>query len=293
MRLATRSSAQARTQAQAVADELTAAHPGLEVELVMVDTTGDRRPDVPLHQMGGQGVFVKEVQAAVLEGRADLAVHSAKDLPSVTAHGLVIGAYCRRRNPFDALVGRSLADLSSGDLVATGSVRRRAQLGRLVPGLRFAELRGNIGTRLTKVPDGGAIVMAMAALEVLGLLDDVRRQPGLHPVTLEQMVPMVGQGCVAVEHRHDDHQTAGYVAAIDHAATRAAVTVERAFLAELGGGCSLPVAAHLDAGVLHTFLADEAGVRCAVDATDVAGLEVEHACERARQVARQSRDRVW
>jgi hydroxymethylbilane synthase len=288
MRLATRSSAQARTQAQAVADALMRAHPGLDVQLVFVDTTGDRRLDVPLHQIGGQGVFVKEVQAAVLEGRADLAVHSAKDLTSTPTPGLDLAALCERRTATDALVGRSLTALGAGDVVATGSVRRRAQLRRLVPGVTFAELRGNIATRLAKVPAGGAIVMAVAALEVLDLVAEVTQHPGLHPVTVEQMIPMVGQGCVAVECRSDDTATADLLTAVDHAPTRHAVTIERAFLAELGGGCSLPVAAHVADGVLHTFVADDTGTRWAVDAVDVSADDLGRACERARHAARQA-----
>ena len=159
VRIATRGSAQARTQATAVADLLRAHHRGLNVELVFVDTTGDQRQDVPLHTIGGQGVFVKEVQAAVLAGRADIAVHSAKDLPSTPADGLVIAAFGERRDPRDVLVGRSLADLGQGATVATGSVRRRSQLMAIRPDLHFVELRGNIPTRLEKIPVDGSIVM--------------------------------------------------------------------------------------------------------------------------------------
>jgi hydroxymethylbilane synthase len=261
LRIATRGSAQARTQAQSVADALTAAHPGLVVELVFVDTTGDQRQDVPLHTIGGQGVFVKEVQRAVLDGRADLAAHSAKDLPSTEAEGLTIAAFCARRSAADALVGASLDQLAPGATVATGSVRRRAQLAAVRPDLVFAELRGNIQTRLSKVPDGGAIVMAVAALEILGLTDLIADR--LDP---SAFVPAVGQGCVAVECATDDARTAGLLAAVDHAATRRAVEAERAFLARLGSGCSLPVGAHAvahaDGGLeLHAFLADPAAGR--------------------------------
>src|SRR5262249_29951307 len=132
-------------------------------------TTGDRRRDVPIHAMGGTGVFVREVQTAVLDGRADLAVHSAKDLPAETPAGLVIAAVPGRADPRDALVGASLAELRAGSVVATGSVRRRVQLAAAVPGLQFAELRGNIETRLAKTPDFDAIVVAFAALERLDL----------------------------------------------------------------------------------------------------------------------------
>jgi hydroxymethylbilane synthase len=253
VRIATRGSLQARTQAEVVARALEAAQPGLEAELVFVDTTGDRRQDVPLHTIGGQGVFVKEVQRAVADGRADLAVHSAKDLPSESAPGLRIAAFCARRSAGDALVGRALADLGDGATIATGSVRRRAQLTAVRPDLRFAELRGNIQTRLGKIPDEGAIVMAIAALEVLGLTHLVADE--LDPAVF---VPAVGQGCVAVECSESDDLTAELLDAIDDPATRAAVEAERAFLATLGSGCSLPVGAHVVGDRLHAFLADPA-----------------------------------
>lgn len=297
MRLATRSSPQAHTQARAVADHLMAAHPGLAVELVFVDTTGDRRLDVPLHQMGGQGVFVKEVQAAVLDGRADAAVHSAKDLPSAATPGLDIGAFCMRRDPRDALIGRALESLDDTSVVATGSVRRRAQLRRLRPDITFAELRGNIGTRLGRTPPEGAIVMAMAALEVLGITEMVDSERGVHPVGIESMVPMIGQGCVAVEHRTTDDRTATLIAAVDHRPTRVAVTVERAFLAELGSGCSLPVAAHVHNATLHYFLADDTARRWVNDTVDLSQElrvdDIDGACGRARDAARAARAQVW
>lgn len=251
LRIATRSSPQASTQAAAVAEQL--GRGGLDAELVFVDTFGDRTQatGVPLHEIGGQGVFVKEVQRAVLDGRADVAVHSAKDLPSETAEGLVIAAFSERRDPRDVLVGSTLDDLAPGATVATGSVRRRAQLTRVRPDLRFEELRGNIGTRLEKVPDGGGIVMALAALEILGLTDRVAER-----LAVDEFVPAVGQGCVAVECRADDDATRRALALIDHAPSRRAVEIERAFLAELGSGCSLPVAGHVDGHVLRVFLAD-------------------------------------
>ena len=178
-------------------------------------------------------------------------MHSAKDLPTTPTPGLVIGAFTERRSPADALVGRSLVDLPSGATIATGSVRRRAQLGRARPDLEFLELRGNITTRLGRVPDGGAIVMAVAALEVLELTD--RIADVLDPA---EFVPAVGQGCVAVECRADDPEFGDALADVDDATTRHEVTVERAFLAELGSGCSLPIGAHVDNGRLFTFLAN-------------------------------------
>ena len=252
IRLATRGSAQAVTQAEFVARQLNGA--GYDTELVLVDTHGDRTQatNVPLHSIGGQGVFTKEVQLAVLDGRADIAVHSAKDLPTQNDPALMIGAFTERRSAADAMIGRSLVDLPAEATVATGSVRRQAQLHRARPDLQFVGLRGNIQTRLDKVPDGGAIVMAVAALEVLGMTDRIAEV-----LDTAEFVPAVGQGCVALECRVKDHRRRDALAAIDHRATRTEVTIERAFLAELGAGCSLPVGAHVDGDRLYTFLAGE------------------------------------
>ena len=250
IRLATRSSAQARTQAEVVAQSITSAT-GIPVELVFVETLGDQNKDQPLHQIGGQGIFVKEVQQAVLRGDADIAVHSAKDLPSQYAEGLVVGAWCERRDARDALVGKSLNDLELGATVATGSVRRRAQLLTVRPDLTFVELRGNIHTRLDKIPNNGSIVMAIAAMQVLGITDRIAEE-----LVTTDFIPMVGQGCVAVECREGDYETLAAISGIDHARTRFAVEIERAFLAELGAGCSMPVGAYVNnANVLSTFMA--------------------------------------
>ena len=233
LRLATRGSPLALWQARHVGALL-----GSEFELVVVDTSGDRRQDRPVWEIGGQGVFVKEVQAAVLDGRADAAVHSAKDLPSSTAPGLVIGAVPPRADPRDVLIGSRLDDLGPGAPVATGSVRRRAQLAWLRPDLTFLSLRGNIATRLDRIPPGGAIVMAAAALERLGLDPPVTETLEPHA-----MLPQVGQGAIAVECRDGDADTAERLRPADDRATRVCVEAERAFLARLGGGCDLPVGA--------------------------------------------------
>jgi hydroxymethylbilane synthase len=234
LRVATRGSELARWQATRVAELL-----GDDVELVIVTTSGDTRSEVPIHAVGGTGIFVKEVQQAVLDGRADLAVHSAKDLPaSGTPEGIVLMAVPERADPRDVLVGSTLADLPAGARVATGSVRRRAQLAALRPDLTFAELRGNIATRLEHAADFDAIVVAAAALERLGLTD--RATEYLEPSV---MLPQVGQGALAVECRTDDTGTHARLAAIDDMLAHAAVGAERAFLAQLGGGCDLPVGA--------------------------------------------------
>jgi hydroxymethylbilane synthase len=254
IRIATRSSPQAWAQAAVVAQALE--DHGIAAELVAVETTGDQMADVPLHVIGGQGVFVKEVQRAVLDGRCDLAVHSAKDLPSTAQQGLTIAAMMKRRSPADALIGSCLGDLKDGATVASGSVRRRAQLARRRPDLEFIELRGNIAARLSKIPPGGAIVMAVAALEILGQTDLIADV--LDP---KEHVPAVGQGCVAVESRVDDHHIIEILRAIEDPATRSAVEVERAYLAELGSGCSLPLGAWSENGQLRTFLASADGAR--------------------------------
>ncbi|GAC1312459.1 MAG: hydroxymethylbilane synthase [Acidimicrobiales bacterium] len=258
LRLATRGSPLARWQADWVAAAL---RPTVAVDLVIVETVGDRRQDVPLHVIGGQGVFVKEVQAAVLDGRADAAVHSAKDLPSATAAGLVLAAFGERGDPRDALVGSTLDGLAAGARVATGSVRRRAQLAHLRPDLEFHDLRGNIGTRLAKASDFDAVLMAVAALRRLGMPDRIAE--AIDPAV---MIPQVGQGAIAVECRAEDEETRAQLAPLDHRPTRLAVEAERAFLAMLGGGCTLPVGAYATVNMpvvsLHAVIASDDGSTC-------------------------------
>jgi hydroxymethylbilane synthase len=234
LRIATRGSELARWQANHIAALLRT-----DVELVVVETSGDRDQQQPIWSLGGKGVFVKEVQAAVLDGRADLAVHSAKDLPSGTLDGLVLAAVPERGDPRDALVGTALADLPPGARVATGSVRRRAQLADLRPDLTFDGLRGNIATRVAQAERYDAIVVAAVALERLAMSD---RIADVLPTTV--MVPQVAQGALAVECRADDAATREALAAIEHRDSRRAVDAERAFLAELGGDCDLPAGAH-------------------------------------------------
>jgi hydroxymethylbilane synthase len=242
MRIATRGSALARWQAERVGKLL-----GGDVEYVVVSTTGDRDQRSDLHAIGGTGVFVREVQDAVRDGRADVAVHSAKDLPSETPEGLVIAAVPERADPRDALVGSTLADLPTGAPVGTGSVRRRAQLAAARPDLTFGPLRGNIETRLRKRTEHGyrAVVVAYAALERLGLASEATEV-----LDVAVMLPQVAQGALAVECRADDERTRERLAAIDDADVHRTVAAERAFLAELGGGCNLPC------GALATLGAD-------------------------------------
>lgn len=236
--IATRGSLLALWQARQVKQLLEAHAPGSEVSLLEVSTEGDRRTDVALSSIGGRGVFAKEVQLAVLSGEADIAVHSAKDLPALTPEALVIAAVLERGDPRDALVGSTLAGLGPGATVATGSVRRRAQLASLRPDLNFIELRGNIDTRLSRVPDGGAILMAVAALQRLDRHPEV-----LDVLSVVDMIPQVGQGTLAVEARKNDSATRALLEAINDSESAQCLAAERAFLVELGGDCDLPAGA--------------------------------------------------
>ncbi len=233
LRVATRGSVLARWQADRVLALL-----GGVGELVIVTTTGDRDAQAPIHTLGGRGVFVKEVQEAVLAGDADLAVHSAKDLPSGELPGLVLACVPERADPRDALVGASLETLPTGARVATGSVRRRAQLAHRRPDLTFAELRGNVPTRLRRAEEFDAVVIAAAALDRLHLADD-----RVHRLDPSELLPQVAQGALAVECRADDEATIAALSGVEDRDARRAVDAERAFLAELGGGCDVPVGA--------------------------------------------------
>ncbi len=261
LRLATRQSPLALWQANEVGRLLKRAHPGLAFELVPTSTTADERLDLTIADLGGKGAFSTQVQAMVAAGHADAAVHSAKDLPSTTVPGLQMAAVPERANPFDALIGASLDELQLGATVRTGSARRRVQLLAIRPDLVMEELRGNIQTRLQKIPAGGAIVMASAALHRLGITDPVG-----HELSADLMVPQVGQGSLAIECRSEDTETAGLLAAIEHAPSRLRLDLERQFLVELGGDCELPAGAFAelvsdDEARLTGILADPTGAQ--------------------------------
>lgn len=264
LRVATRGSALARWQADHVAALVRAADPAIEVEVVVVETGGDRRLDVPIWELGGKGVFVKEIQAAVLDGHAHLAVHSAKDLPSVTPEGLVIAAVPERADVRDALVGLALGDLPEGAVVATGSLRRRAQLAHIRPDLQFVGVRGNIETRVARAGQDGvdAVVVAAAALDRLGWADRIAER-----LDVDVVLPQVGQAALAVECRADDDEVRSALERIEHGPTRRAVDAERGFLAELGGDCSVPAGAHA------TIAGDTVRIRGLVASVDGATVE--------------------
>jgi len=243
--IGTRGSALALAQTAIVQTALEASWPGLVVGVVRITTRGDTVLDRPLAQIGGKGLFVTEIEDALRAGRVDLAVHSAKDLPSALPADMLIGAYLRRADARDVLVsdgGGDLESLAEGARVGTSSPRRAAQLRALRADLDLAEIRGNVDTRLRKLNAGeyDALVLAAAGLDRLGIRD--RR---IVPIPRAVMIPAVGQGAIAVEIRDGDSGLAAAVAPLQHAETALAVGGERAFLAAVGGGCNTAVAAHV------------------------------------------------
>ncbi len=239
MRIATRGSRLALRQTQRVIELLSEVSSGTDFETVIVSTTGDRDQKSPIEKLGGQGIFVTDVQSAVLSGDAEMAVHSAKDLPAKTNPGLILAAIPERQDPRDALVGCSWNELPEKALIATGSIRRRSHLSHLRPDLKFQELRGNIETRLSHVENVDAVVVAKAALDRLNLSPE-----NLDILEISILLPQVGQGALAVECREEDFETIQMLKRIENQEVRSVVDAERAFLAQIGSGCSLPVAAH-------------------------------------------------
>tara|TARA_Y100001970_G_scaffold291108_1_gene427108 strand:- start:1473 stop:2354 length:882 start_codon:yes stop_codon:yes gene_type:complete len=212
---------------------------GVDVEPLIVLTSGDKDQEAPIHQIGGKGIFAKEVQSAVLENRADFAVHSLKDLPSTTPEGLKLIAVPRRGDPRDALVGSSLEGLPIGGNVATGSIRRKSQLSALRPDLKFHQLRGNIETRLAKAENFDAIIISAVALTRLGI------QPkAIEILEPEVMLPQVGQGALGIETRANDLKTNEILLHIQDPVTRTEVDAERSFLAQIGADCKSPIACY-------------------------------------------------
>jgi len=249
VRIGSRGSRLALTQAEQAAALLRG--PGVEIALVPITTAGDRDRTRPFGQIGERGVFVKEIEEALLGGRIDVAVHSAKDMTSQDAAGLEVGAYLERDDPRDALVGAS--ELGPGMRIGTASVRRRAQLLAAEPSISVEPLRGNVETRLRKLRERGldAIILASCGLDRLGLEGEIGAR--LEP---EVMLPEAAQGALALQVRSGEREL---VAHLDHAETRRRVEAERACVALVGAGCLAPVAAHHDGTTLHALIADEDG----------------------------------
>jgi hydroxymethylbilane synthase len=287
LRIGTRGSRLARAQTDLVCRALAAAHPELAapgaLEVVVIRTTGDRVTDRPLAELGGKGLFCKEIEAALLERQIDVAVHSIKDLPTWLPDGLLIGAVLEREDPRDVLIARppaSIADLPQGAVVGTASVRRKAQLLAHRADLRVVNFRGNIDTRLRKLAAGevDATLLALAGLRRLGI-------EGVGIVlSPQQMLPAVGQGAIGIECRADDARSLAWLAAIDHPASSACIRAERALLAALDGSCHTPIGGHAEiaGGLLHLrgLIARPDGSAClraervgALDAAEEVGQE--------------------
>ena len=244
LKIATRQSPLALWQAEHIRERLETLHAGLKVELVTFVTQGDKILDTPLAKIGGKGLFVKELEAALLDGRADLAVHSMKDVPMALPEGLSLAVICEREDPLDAFVSNTYSkfeDLPLGAKVGTSSLRRKCQILKARPDLEIIDLRGNVGTRLSKLDDGlyDAIILASAGLKRLGLAERIR-----HTLDAQTSLPAVGQGALGLECRGDDARVLELIRPLLHAETDACVRAERAFNAYLEGGCQVPIAGY-------------------------------------------------
>lgn len=244
LRIATRQSPLALWQAKHVQQRLKYHHPDLHVELVPMVTRGDVILDTPLAKMGGKGLFVKELELALLEKRADVAVHSMKDVPVAFPDGLGLAVVCQRDSPFDVFVSHrydTVNALPAGAIVGTSSLRRQCQLIARRPDLKIQSLRGNVGTRLAKLNAGDydAIILAEAGLQRLGLQEHIRCV-----LPAEESLPAVGQGAIGIECRNDDHRTQVLLAALNDSTTACCITAERAMNTRLEGGCQVPIASY-------------------------------------------------
>ena len=242
IRIATRKSALALWQAEYVKQALQQAHAGLAVELVPMSTQGDKVLDTPLAKIGGKGLFIKELEIAMQEGRADIAVHSMKDVPMQMPEGFGLYCICERDNPFDAFVSNTVVqfnDLPQGAVIGSSSLRRQCQIRRIRPDLVVKDLRGNVNTRLAKLDDGqyDAIILAAAGLRRLNMHQRIN-----HTLTPTASLPAVGQGAVGIECRNDDTELHALLAPLNHANTALCVQAERAMNRSLEGGCQVPIA---------------------------------------------------
>jgi hydroxymethylbilane synthase len=239
IKIGTRKSKLAMAQAQQVREALSAAHPGWDIELVPITTTGDRFADVPVSSVEGKGIFLKELEDALLNREIDCAVHSMKDVPNEQPAELTIAVMLAREDPHDGLVATcSLADLPAGSRIGTGSSRRISQLLSLRPDFQCSPVRGNVDTRVRKWRDGqyDALVLAVAGLKRIGLAHLVSQV-----LSFDIMLPAAGQGAIGIECRREDQGLLESISCLDHRETHAAVSAERAFLAAVGGGCRLPI----------------------------------------------------
>lgn len=259
IRIATRKSALAMWQANYVKDALLAHHDEIEVELVPMVTKGDKILDTPLAKVGGKGLFIKELEVAMQEGRADLAVHSMKDVPVELPAGFGIHAICEREDPSDAFVSNTFGNLThlpENAIVGTSSLRRQCQLRRVRPDLQIKDLRGNVNTRLAKLDAGefDAIILASAGLKRLGFEARIAQQ-----IDADMILPAVGQGAVGIECRSDDAELIQLLSTIHHQPTATRVLAERSLNARLQGGCQVPISSFAELIDNHIFLRGRVG----------------------------------
>ncbi len=255
---------------------------GVEVELVKITTTGDKILDSPLAKIGGKGLFVKEIEQALLEGRIDLAVHSLKDVPMIIPEGLTLGAITEREDPFDVLIskdGKGLKVLPPGSKIGTSSLRRQVQIKRLRNDLRVEVLRGNVDTRMRKLREGlyDAIILAYAGVKRMGYEEEVSE-------VLDYFIPAVGQGSLAIEIREDDEKIRELIGPLDHFESRIRAECERAFLRRLEGGCQVPIGAYAevrdDKVLIKGFISDLEGTKFIEDKEEGSIEEAETVGER-------------
>jgi hydroxymethylbilane synthase len=244
LRIGTRGSQLALWQANWVKEQLLRRYPDLDVQIVTIKTTGDKILDVPLAKVGGKGLFVKEIETALIENAIDLAVHSMKDVPTDLPEGLEVVAVSEREDPRDAVIGNAgipILDLPENAKIGTSSLRRQAQLLAARPDFAMEPLRGNVNTRLRKLREGiyDAIILAMAGVKRLGLESEVTEV-----LDTAVMLPAIGQGALGIESRLDDNETLQRISFLDHGATHSCVAAERSFLRRLEGGCQVPIAAY-------------------------------------------------
>ena len=284
LRIATRKSPLALWQAEHVRGRLQAGHPGLQVDLVTMSTQGDRVLDSPLARIGGKGLFVKELEQALLGGRADIAVHSMKDVPAELPEGLGIGAILEREDPRDAFVSSqfiSIGDLPQGARVGTSSLRRQCQLRAARPDLQILDLRGNVGTRLSKLDEGqyDAIVLACAGLKRLGMEERITCA-----ISPDEMLPAIAQGVIGIECRLGDDRVADLVKPLAHFDTRLRTRAERAMNAALAGGCQAPVAGYSE---LRDGLIELRGLVGWPDGSEIIRADISGPPEDAESMGRQ------
>lgn len=289
LRIATRKSPLALWQANHVARQLTARNVGLRVDLVETTTTGDRMLSAPLASVGGKGLFMKELEVSLLEGRADIAVHSMKDVVVSLPEEFRLAAICERENPYDALVSNhyeSLDQLPKGARVGTCSLRRQCQLRKAYPQLNVMNLRGSVNTRLKKLDNGEfeAIILAVSGLQRLAMTDRIRQQI---PVSIS--LPAVGQGAIGIEIRQEDKVAHNLVLPLDHTPSRQCVEAERAMNKKLEGGCQVPIAAFAQ---IHNDQMSLAGLVGSIDGKNVIRTKVEGLPEQALALGEQAADEL-